>query len=36
MYAAITNPIRMETSMKKVPSSLTDPSGKIANNLEER
>jgi hypothetical protein len=36
MYAATINPARMETSMKKVPSSLTVPFGKIAKNIDKR
>jgi hypothetical protein len=36
MYAATTNAARIETSMKKVFSSLTVPLGNIANNKEER
>jgi hypothetical protein len=36
MYAATTNATRIETSMKKVLSSLTVPFGNIANNIEER
>jgi hypothetical protein len=36
MYAATTNATRIETSMKKVLSSLTVPLGKIASKIEER
>jgi len=36
MYAATINPARTETSMKKVPSSLTVPFGKIAKNIDKR
>jgi len=36
MYAATTNAASIETSMKKVLSSLTVPFGNIANTIEER
>ena len=34
MYAVAINPSKMETSMKKVPSSLTVPFGKIAYTIQ--
>ena len=35
MYAVAINPSKMETSMKKVPSSFTVPFGKIAYNIQK-
>lgn len=35
MYAVAISPSKMETSMKKVPSSFTVPFGKIACNIQK-
>lgn len=35
MYAVAISPSKMETSMKKVPSSFTVPFGKIAYNIQK-